>query len=421
MTLNQILCLLIFFPSYLHSVAQSLDYYTTIQPIIKKHCISCHHNAGVGGMALTNYKEVRAYSRMIQYVTENKLMPPWKADPQYSHLKSYNALTVDEIAAIKNWLNTGMLEGHLAVQSKASPLKSTRQVAVADAVLAMEKSFKVSGDYKGKSQVFVIPTGFKKDEIIEAIEFVPGNKKIVKSCTISIDTGQTGTQFDNNDHNYGYSSLTGIGFIPYQYNWYQWTADEPTGFELLPVAKKIPAGSKLLFHISYAASTTPQKDSSYIKFRFVKRTGKMKIASSEVLLDTTHITNGPFVVNKGEKRKFYAERKLAGAVEIYSVMPMGQFALSSWEVYAVDSLTGRRVELLKISHWDAHWKKKYILENPVHLSAGSKIFGIAYYNNSEDNPNLIILPPKKIKYGEGQRDELFIVQFDTVDKEMQPG
>ena len=404
----------------MHSIAQSLDYHTAIQPIIKMHCASCHNNTGVGAMSLTNYKEVSAYGKMIQYVTENKFMPPWKADPQYSHLKNYNALTVDEIAAIKNWVKTGMAEGNLPVQSKETVLKPAIEVAVTDAVLAMEKSFIVSGDYKGKFQVFVIPTAFKQDEIIEAIEFVPGNKKIVKSCTISIDTGQTGIQFDNNDHNYGYSSLTGIGFIPYQYNWYQWTADEPTGFQLLTVAKRIPAGSKLLLHISYAASTTPQKDSSYIKFRFLKSTGKMKIASSKVLLDTTHITNGPFVVNKGEKRKYYAETKLTGAVEIYSVMPMGQFALSSWEIYAIDSLTGKRFEILKIPHWDAHWKKKYVLEKPVHLSAGSKIFGIAYYNNSEDNPNLIILPPKKIKYGEGQRDELFIVQFDTVDKEMQP-
>jgi len=99
-------------------------------------------------------------------------------------------------------------------------------------------------------------------------------------------------------------------------------------------------------------------------------------------------------------------------------MPMGQFALSSWEIYAIDSLTGNRFNILRIPHWDAHWKKKYTLETPVSLSAGSKVFGIAYYNNADDNPNLIILPPKKIKYGEGQRDELFIVQFDFIDEEM---
>ena len=417
--MNRLLWFLFFLSPYLHSVAQSLDYSTAIQPIIEKHCISCHSGAGIGAMALTNYEEVSAYGKMIEYVTENKFMPPWKADQQYSHLKNYNALTADEIAAIKNWVKTGMPEGNLPALSKEVPSKPFKEDGVPDTLLAMEKSFEVTGNYKERSQVFVIPTGFKKDEIIESIEFVPGNKKLVKSCTISIDTGQTGTRYDSNDLNYGYSSLTGLGFIPYQYNWYQWTADEQAGPYVLPVAKKIPADSKLLLHITYVATPNTQKDSSYVKFRFLKNnTDNYKLISSEILFDTTHLTNGPFVVNKDEKRKFYATAYIKNAIEIHSVMPMGQYALSSWEIYAIDSLTGRRFDILKIPHWDAHWKKKYDLQNPVHLSAGSKIFGIAYYNNSDDNPNLIILPPKRIKYGEGQREELFIVQFDIVDKKM---
>lgn len=415
-TVYRILSLLIFLSCALRSVAQLIDYHTAIQPIVKKHCFSCHTGGGVGAMPLTTYQEVSAFGRMIQYVTENRLMPPWKADSQSSHLKNYNALTDAEIEVIKKWVRAGMPAGRSAVSLNDSlPIPLTER-AVADTSLAMQQPFTVPGDYKERSQVFVLPTGFEKDRFVEAIEFVPGNRKIVKSCTISIDTGKTATRFDGNDGNYGYSSLTGLGFIPYQYSWHQWTADEPAGLQQLPVAKKIPAGSRLLLHISYAASTTLQNDSSSVGFRFVKDTGKVKLARSAVLLDTTHLTNGPFVVNKGEKRKFYAETKLAEAVEIYGLMPMGQFALSSWEIYAIDSLTGRRVALLNIPHWDAHWKKKYLLEKPVSLSAGSKIIGIAYYNNSADNPNLIILPPKKIQYGEGQRDELFLVQFDVVEK-----
>ena len=103
-------------------------------------------------------------------------------------------------------------------------------------------------------------------------------------------------------------------------------------------------------------------------------------------------------------------------VEIHGIMPMGQTALGSWDIYAVDSSTNQRYNLLRIPYWDAHWKKKYLLETPVQLSAGSKIFGVAYYNNTDGNNNLLILPPKKINYGEGQRDELFVVQFDVVYK-----
>ncbi|MCY7293380.1 MAG: hypothetical protein LH615_14470 [Ferruginibacter sp.] len=98
-------------------------------------------------------------------------------------------------------------------------------------------------------------------------------------------------------------------------------------------------------------------------------------------------------------------------------MPQGQYACYSWEIYAIDSTSGTRINILKIPKGDAHWKKKYDLGVPIKLSAGSKIFGIAYYNNSEENNNLIILPPKKIKNGEATRDELFLVQYDFVEIE----
>jgi hypothetical protein len=415
----KLLLLTIFFEfCYNPSVAQIENYNSNIKPIIQKHCENCHNKNSIGAMPFTNYKEVAAYGKMIQYVTERKIMPPWKADSKFSHLENYNSLDDNEITTIKNWVNNGMPSGkQLEKQTIISSKKNYTNIKT-DLVIAMKKGVTIEGNYLSTSRVYVLPTNLKKDAIIDAIEFVPGNRKIIKSCTVSIDTSQIGTQFDNNDFNYGYSSLTGLGFIPTQYNWYQWTADNPYGFTILPIAKKIPAGSKLLLHISYVATTTTQKDSSYIKFRFLKKDEKVNLMQSVIMFDTTHITNGPFVINKNEKRKYYATSTLNKSIAIYSIMPMGQNALSSWEIYAIDSLTNKRYDILKIPHWDAHWKKKYILGTPILLSAGSKIYGIAYYNNSDDNTNLIILPPKKIKYGEGQRDELFVVQFDIVDTQL---
>lgn len=344
-------------------------------------------------------------------------MPPWKADDRHSKLKNYNSLTDEQREAIKNWVTNGMPQGKEEGIPVEKTVSKSHTVGHADLVLSMKQSFTIRDNFTATAQVFVLPVDLAKDQLISAIEFVPGNKKIVKSCTVSIDTGQTGLRYDSNDLGYGYRSLTGIGFIPYQYNWFQWSADDPPGVQLLTVPKKIPAGSRLLLHISYTASITNQQDSSCIKFQFAETGTGQRVVSSDILFDTSHITNGPFVINKGEKKKFFSVNRLSKTAEIHSIMPMGQNALSGWEIYGEDSLTGRRIELLKIPYWDAHWKKKYVLEKPVQFSAGSKIYGIAYYNNSDDNPNLIILPPKKIQYGEGQRDELFVVQFDVVYKE----
>jgi hypothetical protein len=395
--------------------AQQINYVYNIKPILQNHCMPCHSKGNVGAMPLTTYKEVSAYAKMIQYVSVNKLMPPWKADHSFSHLKNVNYLSENEIVLIKDWVNNGMEEGTVLknVQQKIS--LQTTSIEKPDIVFAMKEAFVQAADYTDRTQVFVIPTNFKEDMYMDALEFVAGNKKIVKACSISIDTGTTGMRYDNNDLKYGYSSFASVGFLPHQYIWYQWTADMGATFFEKPYTKKIPAGSKILFHVTYSASNTVEKDSSYLKCKTTSSNTGWKIIQSSILFKENNITNGPFTIEVDEKKKFLATTTIDKPIEILSVMPQGQYACYSWEIYAIDRVSGTRINILKIPKWDAHWKKKYDMAVPIRLSAGSKFFGIAYYNNSEENNNLIILPPKKIKNGEATRDEFFLVQYDFVE------
>ncbi len=397
--------------------SQQINYISGIKTIIENHCMPCHSKGNVGTMPLTNYEELSAYGKMVQYVSENKLMPPWKADHGFSNLKNFNYLNENEIALIKNWVSNGMEEGIVVKNVKQKITTQNTSIQKPDIVFAMKEAFLQAADYTDRTQVFVIPANINEDVYVEELEFVPGNKKIVKACSISIDTGAIGMKYDSNDLKYGYSSFASVGFIPHQYIWYQWTADMTATFFEKPYIKNIPAGSKILFHITYAASNTPEKDLSYLKCKITNNNGGLKLIHSSILFTGNDITNGPFVIDVDEKKKFFATTKIDKPIEIISVMPQGQYACYSWEIYAIDSASGKRINILKIPKWDAHWKKKYDMAVPVKLSAGSKVFGIAYYNNAEENNNLIILPPKKIKNGEATRDELFLVQYDFVNME----
>ena len=400
--------------------AQQINYLNSIKPIIENHCTPCHSKGNVGAMPLTTYKEVTAYGKMVQYVTENKLMPPWKADHGFSDLKNFNYLNENEIALIKNWVSNGMEEGAL-LKNVAQKIKTaSTSIQKPDIVFAMKEDFVQAADYTDRTQVFVIPSNLKEDIYIEGLEFVAGNKRIVKSCSISIDTGAIGMQYDSNDLKYGYSSFAGVGFVPHQYVWYQWTADMSTTFFEKPFLKKITAGSKILFQITYAASKTIENDLSYLKCKITNNNAGSKLIHSSVLFTANNITNGPFLIDVDEKKQFFAVTTIDKPIEILSLMPLGQYACYSWEIYAMDSMTGKRINILKIPKWDAHWKKKYDMAVPIKLPAGSKIFGIAYYNNSEENNNLTILPPKKIKNGEATRDELFLVQYDYAEVKLPP-
>ncbi len=376
----------------------------------------CHSGNSIGTMPLYNYKNASAYAKMIDYVTEHKVMPPWKAEQGYAPVKNSNAFTAAEKQLIKNWIAAGMPQGEsVAKKNTVLPAKALL-IKQPDLVIAMQQPFEQKNNFTERSQVFVIAANTTEDRYVEAVEFIPGNKKIVKSCSISIDTGSKARQYDSYDLSYGYYSPVGLNFIPQQYIWYQWTADmQEASFFNAPYVKKIPAKSNMVLHITYAASAVFQKDSSYVKIKFGKKTDSSKIINSAVLFSTAAITNSPFTINPNEKRNFYATVSLKKNIEIHSMMPMGQSACTSWEIYAIDSVTGIRTEILHIDRWDAHWRKKYDFINPVCLAKTNKIFAVASYNNSESNPGITVVPTKKIKYGEGERDEMFLVQYDVVE------
>lgn len=411
--MKRIFAVLSLFTVALGVKAQPVNYHQNIQPLIQSHCLPCHAKNSIAPIPLTDYEELLAYGNMLGYVTANNIMPPWRAENKEGHLKNYNTLNEKEITLIKKWIASGFPEGD-RVQRPATTQYHTN-VSGRLINVAMQKAFPIKSDYTERAQVFVLEPPTKKDEWIYAIKFLPGNRKIVKLASISLDTGIQGKLYDSYDERYGYSSQVGLSYIPSQFNWFQWTPDMADSFFNLPAPIKMKAGSRLLMHIAYAASDSIQKDSSVVLLRAGEKIPDSSGLQAGILIDTTHITNGPFVINKGDKKKVFAVRKLEQDEIIVSLMPMGQFALSSWDIYAIDSSNGIRIPLLRIPHWDAHWKKKYYLQQPLHLPKGSTIHATAYYNNSDDNRSLIILPPKQIRYGEGIRDEMFVIQYDYLE------
>jgi mono/diheme cytochrome c family protein len=52
-------------------------YYTDVQPILEKHCVSCHVKGGIAPFVLDDPKEAVARAERIAQVTQADYMPPW--------------------------------------------------------------------------------------------------------------------------------------------------------------------------------------------------------------------------------------------------------------------------------------------------------------------------------------------------------
>ena len=71
-----------------------------VAPILRKNCQTCHRAGEAAPFPLLTYEEVRPWASSIKLVVQQKIMPPWFADPAYGHFSNDRALTAKEISTL---------------------------------------------------------------------------------------------------------------------------------------------------------------------------------------------------------------------------------------------------------------------------------------------------------------------------------
>ena len=388
-----------------------VTYHHDIAPILQKHCVSCHQEGEVGAMPLTTYEEVASYGKMIQYVTATKLMPPWYADPTYSHFAGERVLNEKEINMIHEWVMTDMKEGALPYgQVISKSVSVTVLPREPDLVLSMAEAFEQFGIYVDQYQVFVIPTHLKADKWVEGIEFIPGNKKIDRYASIAVAPHGTFDSLDAWDPRYGYYSFGGLNLAPSQPYWYTWSPLQAATFFNSNAALFLPKESDLVLHMHYGPTGKPQKDSSEIRLWFSSDEQKYQIQSAP-LLNPYGLTTGTFYIPANTKKVLHGDYTLPFDMQIISMTPQSNLICRAWEVYAKRPGETQPVKLLKIRDWNFNWKHTYRLETPVVLPAGTVLHGLAHFDNTLENPCNPNDKPKDVLWGSHLFSDQFLVHF----------
>jgi mono/diheme cytochrome c family protein len=93
--------------------ATPITYYQDILPLFEEHCLQCHQEGGIAPFRLDQYAEAKRRAGDILDETSQRAMPPWSATSdgscqQFSHSL---ALSDEQLAAIKGWVEGGAREG----------------------------------------------------------------------------------------------------------------------------------------------------------------------------------------------------------------------------------------------------------------------------------------------------------------------
>lgn len=367
----------------------AVTYANQISRLLQKHCVECHRPGEIAPFSLTDYEEVAGWAEMMVEVTQSGQMPPWHASPAHGKFVNARGLSAEEKQLLVDWAAAGAPQGDPAELPPPREFTQGWQLPrEPDLVVAMsDQPFQVPAEGVVKYQYFVSDPQFTEDKWVHAAEVVPGNRAVVHH--VIVFAVPEGKRLDG-EHDSVTAYVPGLRITPY-----------PAGY-----AKRIPAGSKLIFQVHYTPIGTPQEDLTKI--------GLIFLDESEVThsVFTENVKNTRLNIVPFEDDQRFEARPLATPidVELLDLMPHMHLRGKSFR-FDLTYPDGRRDVLLDVPRYDFNWQTVYVPEQPMVIPKGSTFHAVAHFDNSVDNlanPD----PSKTVTWGEQTWDEMLIGYFN---------
>jgi peroxiredoxin len=373
------------------SGSAEVTYSRHIAPILQKHCVECHQPGEVGPFSLTSYEDAAGWAETIRYVVKQQRMPPWHADARPGQFRNDSRLPDEEKQLIFQWVKNGTPEGNPKDLPRPIERAEGWRIPKPDVVLSIPKPFKVPASGTVVYQYFVVDTGFTEDKWIRAAEIRPGNRAVVHHTIVHVQPPD-GLPLDN------------MGLASH------WLAAQAPGSYplILPdgLAKRVPAGSRLLFQMHYTPNGVETEDQTCVALTFCDP----KSVKKEVVTEMS--ANPRFEIPPyAEKYVVEADFPVKEDSLLLQFMPHTHLR-GSYFRYEAHYPDGKQEVLLDVPRYDFNWQSTYILSEPKLLPKGTKVHCVAHYNNSKSNfsnPD----PSQKVRWGDQTWEEMMIGYFDV--------
>ncbi len=252
-----------------------------------------------------------------------------------------------------------------------------------------DKPFQVQAEGTVPYQYFVVDPKFTEDKWISEYEIQPGNRSVVHHVLLFARDPSSSREL-HGERGYLAGYVPGSRSRPY-----------PPG-----MAKKIPAGSKLVFQVHYTPTGTKQTDLSRVGFVFADPTKITHLVetTSSVQVDLRIPPKDPNYVTSAMLPEQLPD------CQLLSMSPHMHVRGKSFRYEAIYPDKTREI-LLDIPRYDFAWQTAYALDQIKSLPQGTKIFCTAAFDNSEknlSNPD----PNKQVRWGDQTTDEMMIGYFD---------
>jgi hypothetical protein len=429
--------------------ASNVTFNKDVLPVLQANCQSCHRPGQIAPMSFLTYESTRPWAKAIKVAVLSKKMPPWFADPSVGHFANDRTLKPHDVEVLTKWADSG------------SPLGNPQDAPTA--IKWPENGWQIKPDYIAQGNTFTVaahpphdviewmtvtmPTGFTKDTWVTSIEIKPSDPEVTHHICMSFRPHADGVKYDvptwtDKPRDESGSALPRTaaqiaanprvaGAADSDDARRRETAANPgeTGgcyvpgvgaFDYRPYqsARLIKAGTDMVFSLHYTPNGKETKTHTEVGFTIAQQEPNRRyvyLASSSPA-DADHFAIPP---NDPNWLSPPAEATFVEDAELVWMMPHMHVRGKDMS-YKLIFPDGKEQMILNVPHYDFNWQLGYAVEAPIKVPKGTKLVGIAHFDNSANNkfnPD----PNRTVYYGDMTWEEMMMPFFAvTVDKAIAP-
>ncbi len=237
-----------------HQDQSEITYCDQISRVLQQHCVECHRSGEIGPFALDDYDEIVGWADMMVEVIDEKRMPPWHASPEHGSFANARQMPESDKELIRHWVLSGTPFGDAKdLPKKPEYVTGWRLPKQPDMVFEMHRdAFQGACRRRRRIPVLCRRSRVRRRQVDRRLRrSFPATRRWFTIASPSLRPPD-GSGFD------GFGLLA--AYVPGQLS-----TTLPPGY-----ARRVAAGSRIVFQMHYTPTGTPQTDKTRIGIVFAE-------------------------------------------------------------------------------------------------------------------------------------------------------
>lgn len=346
----------------LEPVAEPITYSSHIAPFLNTNCVRCHHQGGGAPIDLTNYKRVSGNAEMLAEVVGEGRMPPWYAHPDFGTFRDQPNITQQEREMFAHWVSAGMPEGDPSALPETPTFDAAAWITEPDVIVQASQVSAIPTKGFVPYQYIFLPWVAEEDTYVQSFEIKPTNPAVVHHANLIYV--RDGFQVDEaKDFITGYVPGGMPSVLDGDRSWF------------------IPKGASLCFQVHLVTTGKKEANRMQLGMRFARGVVNKKVYYFN--LDGGHRFTIPANDRAWQLRDKDTLDTDATGLGLFVHMHLRGKDAQFFATYP----DGRKDTLMALPNYNFDWQLTYRYPpETFRFPAGTTIECVAHYDNSAFNP-----------------------------------